>query len=268
MTSKPEAAQTGLSAHDVLPGVTFLGLEISTSPLADVLEHIAQLSRSTVHSFVVTPNVDHVVLLDSADSNAQINLFRSAYAKAALRLCDSRIIAGLARLKGVVLPVIPGSDLTAMLMTHQFGAGIKVAIIGGTTASVDKIRELFPEPEFVQHIPPMGILEKPAEIAAIRDFLASQQPQYTLLAMGAPRSEIIADICAQDGRFGGVSLCIGASIEFLTGEKKRAPKWVQQASLEWAHRLLSEPARLWRRYLVEGPKIFLIFFKGGVDLRS
>ncbi len=268
MTPKLEAAQSGLSGRDVLPSISFLGLEINKSPLPHVLDHIAQLSRSSVHSFVVTPNVDHVVLLDSADNNKQMNLFRAAYSTAALRLCDSRIIAGLARLKGVVLPVIPGSDLTALLMTHQFSAGTKVAIIGGTTATVDKIRELFPEPEFIQHIPPMGILDKPAEIAAISDFLAAQQPQYTLLAMGAPRSEIIADICAQDGRFGGVSLCIGASIEFLTGETMRAPKWMQQASLEWAYRLLSEPARLWRRYLVEGPRIFLIFLKGGVDLQS
>lgn len=264
---KLEAAQSDLSGCDVLPDISFLGLEINVGPLPHVLDHIADLSRSFVHSFVVTPNVDHVVLLDRANKK-HIDLFRAAYAKAALRLCDSRIIAGLARLKGIVLPVITGSDLTALLMTHQFCTGTKVAIIGGTTASVDKIRELFPEPEFVQHIPPMGILDKPAEIAAICNFLAAQQPQYTLLAMGAPRSEIIADICAQDGRFGGVSLCIGASIEFLTGEKKRAPKWVQQASLEWTYRLMSEPTRLWRRYLVEGPRIFLIFLKGGVDLRN
>lgn len=265
---KLETAKSGLTGHDVLPTISFLGLEICTSPLPRVLDHIAHLSNSSVHSFVVTPNVDHVVLLDSAGNNKQINLFRAAYSLAALRLCDSRIIAGLARLKGIVLPVIPGSDLSAMLMQNQFGTGTKVAIIGGTTTTSDKIRHLYPKPEFVQHIPPMGIMDKPQAIAAICDFLAEEQPQYTLMAMGAPRSEIIADICAQDGRFGGVSLCIGASIEFLTGEKRRAPKWVQQASLEWAYRLLSEPTRLWRRYLVEGPKIFLIFLKGGIDLQN
>ena len=172
----------------------------------------------------MTPNVDHVVLLDSAHKILQIKQFRAAYRSAALRLCDSRIIAGLARQKGIILPIIPGSDLKALLMTHQFGEGSKVAIIGGTTSTVDKIRQLFPEPKFVQQMPPMGILDKPNAISAICDFLAAEQPQYTLLAMGAPRSEIIADICSHDGRFGGVSLCIGASIEFLTGEKKRAPE--------------------------------------------
>ena len=193
--------------------MSFLGLDINTSPLPRVLDHIAHLSLSSVHRFVVTPNVDHVVLMDSAHKFSQIKQFRAAYQSAALRLCDSRIIAGLARQKGIILPIIPGSDLTALLMTHQFGEGTKVAIIGGTTSTVDKIRQLFPEPKFVQQMPPMGILDKPNAIAAICDFLAAEQPQYTLLAMGAPRSEIIADICSHDGRFGGVSLCIGASIE-------------------------------------------------------
>jgi exopolysaccharide biosynthesis WecB/TagA/CpsF family protein len=52
---------------------------------------------------------------------------------------------------------------------------------------------------------------------------------------------------------------VGASLEFLAGEKRRAPRLVQAASMEWAFRLLSEPGRLWRRYLVEGPAIFRIW---------
>lgn len=263
-------SETELSSplnQNVTESVCFLGLDINTSPLPQILDHIAHLSRSSVHRFVVTPNVDHIVLLDSAHKNSQLHPFRTAYQSAALRLCDSRIIAGLARLKGIALPVIPGSDLTALLMSHQFGAGTKVAIIGGTATTLDKVQKLFVKPELVQHMPPMGILDKPRDIVEICDFLAVERPHYTLLAMGAPRSEIIADICSRDGRFGGVSLCIGASIEFLTGEKKRAPKWMQRLSLEWAYRLLSEPTRLWRRYLVEGPKILLIFLRGGLDFR-
>jgi exopolysaccharide biosynthesis WecB/TagA/CpsF family protein len=127
-----------------------------------------------------------------------------------------------------------------------------------------QLRLLFPQPEFLQHVPPMGLLEKPEAVAAIADFLAFHKPHYTLLAMGAPRSEIVAERCARDGRFGGVSLCIGASIEFLTGDKTRAPRLVQRLSLEWAHRLISEPRRLWRRYLVDGPRIITIFLRGGL----
>jgi exopolysaccharide biosynthesis WecB/TagA/CpsF family protein len=58
-----------------------------------------------------------------------------------------------------------------------------------------------------------------------------------------------------------VALCIGASIEFLSGARRRAPRWMQRAGLEWAFRLLSEPRRLWRRYIVEGPRIFVIWYR-------
>jgi N-acetylglucosaminyldiphosphoundecaprenol N-acetyl-beta-D-mannosaminyltransferase len=59
----------------------------------------------------------------------------------------------------------------------------------------------------------------------------------------------------------GVGLCIGASVDFVLGDRPRAPRWVQRLNLEWAFRLASEPARLWRRYLVEGPRIFLLFWR-------
>ena len=127
--------------------ISFLGLDINTSPLPGVLDHIAHLSLSSVHRFVVTPNVDQVLLLDTADKISQIKRFRAAYQSATLRLCDSRIIEGLARLKGIILPIIPGSDLTALLMSHQFGKRTKIAIIGGTASTVDKILQLFPEPK-------------------------------------------------------------------------------------------------------------------------
>ena len=60
---------------------------------------------------------------------------------------------------------------------------------------------------------------------------------------------------------GGTGLCIGASVEFVTGAKRRAPRWMQRLGVEWLHRLLSEPGRLWRRYLVEGPRIFAMAWR-------
>ena len=61
---------------------------------------------------------------------------------------------------------------------------------------------------------------------------------------------------AEAGDATGCGLCIGASLDFITGRQRRAPRVVQRLGLEWAHRLASQPGRLWRRYLVDGPKIF------------
>ena len=70
---------------------------------------------------------------------------------------------------------------------------------------------------------------------------------------------MIAQQLAELGCQGGVALCVGAAIDFLTGARPRAPRWLQKLGLEWAYRLAREPGRLWRRYLVESPKILRIF---------
>jgi exopolysaccharide biosynthesis WecB/TagA/CpsF family protein len=57
-------------------------------------------------------------------------------------------------------------------------------------------------------------------------------------------------------------LCIGASVDFLTGKQQRAPVWIQKAGFEWLHRLLSDPRRLASRYLLECPRIFYLIWWG------
>ncbi|MFZ3358226.1 MAG: WecB/TagA/CpsF family glycosyltransferase, partial [Xanthobacteraceae bacterium] len=87
----------------------------------------------------------------------------------------------------------------------------------------------------------------------------SRSWDIALLCLGCPAQEMIALELAELGCKSGVALCVGASIDFLTGTRKRAPHWLQALSLEWAYRLAQEPGRLWRRYLVESPKILRIF---------
>lgn len=65
----------------------------------------------------------------------------------------------------------------------------------------------------------------------------------------------------------GLTLCCGASINFLTGVERRAPQWMQRLSLEWLYRLLQNPRRLARRYLVRGPQIVRLLPGLQLDLR-
>ena len=107
----------------------------------------------------------------------------------------------------------------------------------------------------------MGVRDRPALQEEIACFVEREAPDFTFLAMGAPQSELVAQRLANRGKARGVALCIGASIEFLSGARRRAPRWTQRLGLEWAFRLLSEPRRLWRRYLVQGPRIFVIWYR-------
>ena len=236
----------------------FLGIDFDTATYREVGEELSRLSQMDTFSFVVTPNVDHVLMLHPRSPVPATLAFQQAYAAAAMRLCDSRILQRLARLHGVTLEVVTGSDLTAYLFENGQLDGQKVAIIGGDAAMVPELRERFPAIEIVQHQPPMGVLGNEHAREEIIRFIEQERAHYVMLAIGAPQSEIIAHRCMLAGKAAGVGLCIGASIEFLLDRKSRAPKWMQDLGLEWAFRLLSEPRRLWRRYLATGPRIFLL----------
>ena len=82
-----------------------------------------------------------------------------------------------------------------------------------------------------------------------------------LIAANARDLRLRADVRAARAHKGGVILCVGAAVDFLSGSLPRAPQSWQRFGLEWLHRLLSEPRRLWRRYLVDGPKVFLIYLR-------
>lgn len=236
---------------------SFLGVDFANVSIERVAAELERLSRSAAFSFVVTPNVDHVVLLHRGESEIA-DLFRQAYSAARIRLCDSRVLKMLARSRGLNLRVTTGSDLTAYLFKNGKLNGKTVALIGGDAAMQAELSLHYPDVRVVQHIPPMGALHNPGAIEKIEEFVANAKAEYTLFAIGAPQSEIIAFKCYSAGRSKGVALCIGASIEFLLGYKPRAPIWMQRLSLEWLFRLLSEPRRLARRYLIVAPRIFPI----------
>ena len=87
------------------------------------------------------------------------------------------------------------------------------------------------------------------------------QADYDLLliCLGFPKQEYMANGLILAEKAQGLGLCVGASIDFLTGRQKRAPVWMQRMHLEWLHRLSTQPRRLGRRYLVDGPRIFRHF---------
>ena len=241
-------------SYEAQPTVEFLGLNFETVSPMRALDEVKQRIGKPSFSYVVTPNVDHVVGLNrSRDA-----VFFKAYAHADMTLCDSRILSLLAAKSGITLMVVPGSDLTQQLLEIANSVW-RCAIIGGDDTLYTHIVRMFPQHQWTHYQPPMGVRRNEAERMKIAQFVENAHADIIFFAIGAPQSEICCYEIAQRGRARGVALCIGASLEFITGAKKRAPLWIQRASLEWFHRLISEPRRLGRRYLLEGPTIFLIY---------
>jgi len=237
--------------------VEFLGLPFAHCDLAAAHDWVLERSCQQGFSYVVTPNVDHMVRLHRADDPTLWQIYREAD----LRLCDSRILARLASWSGLGMSVVTGSDLTARLLSQAWSEGTRIALIGGSAAQRDWLAAARPEAEHFHHVPPMGLRTNAGAQTAVATFIEAVRPHFVLLTVGAPQSEIVAQLVKARGQAMGVAICVGASLEFLTGEKRRAPRFVQAVGMEWAFRLLSEPRRLWRRYLVEGPAILLIWLR-------
>ena len=245
--------------------IGFLGLRFADLEMAGAIAWVRAAMAAERFRYVVTPNVDHVVRFHTARTERWHDAFVVAEETADLTLNDSRILARLADLSGLRLPVVPGSDLTRLLLDADLPTGARIALIGGSAAEAAWLAARLPSATVVHLMPPMGVARDVALQRSIADFVEREAPMLTLFAIGAPQSEIVAHLIRERGLAGGVGLCIGASMEFLTGNKRRAPRVVQRLNLEWAFRLASEPRRLWRRYLVEGPRIFAIWTRWRCD---
>ena len=239
----------------------FLGLRFHPIDQQETLSAIEDLARLDQFSYIVTPNVDHIVNLhDGSDET-----LRRVYDEADLVVCDSQILQGLAKRSGIDLPLVTGSDLTGRLLERLNAREQAVAVIGGDAQLIDGLRSRYPGVAWEQHVPPMGVRRNATARRDIAQFVEGSAAHIVLFAIGAPQSEMVCREIAESGRAQGVGLCIGASLEFLTGAKRRAPKLMQRLRLEWLFRLMSEPRRLWRRYLVQGPKIFAIWRKWSLN---
>jgi N-acetylglucosaminyldiphosphoundecaprenol N-acetyl-beta-D-mannosaminyltransferase len=236
---------TGESVH-------FLGSRFDTGSMEEVVRNIlAEMHGS--FKYIVTPNVHHIVTLLDDPIRMQ-----PLYERAWRVFCDSRVLSRLAWFSGRRLSVITGSDLTADLIRRAAEQRLTVAVIGPTAETCAVLRNRYPGLNVRVHTPPMGFIKSEAEVEKCVDFVVKTQAPLVFFAVGMPQQEILANHIADHPRARGVGLCIGASIDFLTGKQHRAPVWLQKAGLEWLHRLLSDPRRLAARYLIECPRIFYL----------
>jgi exopolysaccharide biosynthesis WecB/TagA/CpsF family protein len=236
--------------------VRLLGLDFADVDAPHAAERLARRPAGEPFGYVVTPNADHLVRLHRQPKLAPL------YEDAMLRLLDSRVVALASRSVGLPAPrVAPGSDLTAALLRNHVSRGERVTVIGLSARWLPALMEQTGITAVAHFDPPVGFDLAPDGMRAAVDFVLAHPARFVFLAVGSPRQEMLAAAIRATGRATGVGLCIGASLEFIAGGRPRAPLWMQHAGLEWLHRLMRQPRRMARRYLIDCPAIFPLLLR-------
>ncbi|HVP60709.1 MAG TPA: WecB/TagA/CpsF family glycosyltransferase [Myxococcaceae bacterium] len=216
--------------------------------LDEAVDRIEQLVAAGAGGSVFTPNVDHVVNAERSPALAD------AYARASLCLADGMPLVWVSRLRGPALPErVAGSDLAGPLLERAAALRWRVALFGGSGDAAEVAARVL-----VDHGVDVVAVDAPRVTAEgiapseSLDRLRVAAPQLLLVGLGSPKQELFVDR-AREVLPVTVAFACGAVIDFLAGRIPRAPEWMARAGLEWAYRLLREPRRLWRRYLVNDP---------------
>jgi exopolysaccharide biosynthesis WecB/TagA/CpsF family protein len=234
-------------------------IDIDRLRFDEALDAIAGLVERGQGGSVFTPNIDHVVL---AEHDAA---FLEAYRHATLSLADGMPILWAARLLGKPIPEkVSGSDLILPLMGLAALHGWRIYLLGGAPGVAEEaaaaIRARYPVEFAGIDAPPISVdPDDPKSWNALAR-IAEARPEIVLVALGAPKQEVW--IHRNAAAFGpAVVIGVGASLDFIAGRVPRAPPWMSQAGLEWLYRLVHEPRRLWRRYLLRDPEFLGILLR-------
>ncbi len=235
--------------------VRILEIQVDRVTMEQALERISAMVRAGGPFQVLTPNVDHMMraLKDPG--------FREIYRSGDLVVADGAPLVWASRFLGDPLPErVAGSDLTPRLCALAAERGFSVFFMGGLPGSAQRAAEILaakhPSLRVAGWDPaPVGFDKDPELSGALEKKIRRAEPDLLFVALGSPKQDLW--IHRNKDRLGvPVSMGVGATLDFISGKVKRAPLLFQRAGLEWFWRLLSEPRRLWKRYLLDDMPFF------------
>jgi len=238
----------------------FMNIQIDNLTMSETLSEIDKLIKSNISAYVVTPNVDHMVKLQT-DTELQ-----AVYKNANLILTDGKPLLWIAKLYGTpIKEKISGSDLFPLLCEMSAQKGYKMFFLGaaeGVAAkAADNLTARYPGLQVVgTYSPPFGFEKDKAEMQKIEKMIKDSNPDILIVGLGCPKQEKF--MYKYRDRLGvPIALGLGASLDFEAGNIKRAPKWMSEHGLEWFYRFCKEPKRMFKRYFVDDINIFKLFWK-------
>lgn len=237
--------------------IKFMNTDIDNLTMAETLNEIDKLIQKKNCSYVVTPNVDHIVRLEK-DVELQ-----KVYKNASLILTDGKPLIWISKwYKTPIKEKISGSDLFPKVCELAANKNYTMYLLGAAEGVADtaakNLMKKYPGLNVVgTYSPPFGFEKYEQEMNKIKTQIQEVHPDILIVGLGCPKQEkFMYYHCKELGV--PISFGLGASIDFEAGNIKRAPKWMSNNGLEWLYRFSKEPKRLFKRYFVDDLKIIQV----------
>lgn len=240
--------------------INILNISIDNLSQRELLEELQS-------GVVFTPNVDHLIKLQTDRE------FLKNYLTADYRVCDSQIVMYASRILGTPLKQkISGSDLFPAFYTyHKHNEDVKIFLLGAGEGVARKAQEKINSKVgrniiVASHSPSFSFENNDRECMEIVEMINCSEATVLAIGVGAPKQE--RWIVKYKNKLPRIKiyLALGATIDFEAGNLQRAPKWMSHVGFEWLYRLVSEPKRLWKRYLLEGMPFFWLILQQKLNL--
>ncbi len=254
----PDAAPTSQAdPRDSKPGaspferVSLMGVSFWRMTERQLVDFVIAESGAGRGGWIITPNLD---ILRLGVQQAEI---RALLGRADVLVADGMPLIWASKLKGTPLPErVSGSHIMWSIPEAAAKAGRSIYLLGGAPGASDAcahvLREKYPGARITgTYCPPFGFEKSPEEMAKMRAAIQACPADLIFVALSFPKGERLIE-AIRDAAPRAWWIGVGISFSFVAGEVKKAPRWMQRAGLEWSHRLIQEPRRLAKRYLVHG----------------
>ena len=237
-----------------------LNTYVNNVDMEETVNAIEEMIASGGSHYIVPVNVDVIVRMEDD------HYLRKIAAEADMVLVDGKPLIWIAAMhRHPVKAKISGSDLVPRICEVSAKKGYSIFIIGGAEGIAARakrnLESRLPSINIVgTYAPPMGFEKDAAELSHINHMISLAHPDIVIACFGCPKQEkwIYENYLKYNAK---VSICAGATVDFLAGNVRRAPKWMSDAGLEWLFRISQDPKRLFKRYFVDDMRILGLIHK-------
>jgi len=240
--------------------VKLLNTFVNNLTMDETLKEIEHYIASDKRRYIVATNVDVIMQIEND------KYLKEIIDNADMALVDGTPLIWISKLlKRPIKEKISGSDLVPKVCELAAHKGYSMFLIGGNDGIADKaknrLKHKLPDIRIVgTYAPPFGFQENEEELKKINFIISNSKPDILVACFGCPKQEKF--IYENKDKYNAkVSICAGATIDFIAGNVKRAPKWMSDYGFEWFFRFLQEPKRLFKRYFIDDIKILPMIIK-------